>query len=116
MNDVAIIDHLLATGEILPSQLPTTTSWSPAKRLAAAVLASALIMLRDHQGDAVHARDVEEDLAWLRSDATGEPFAFLRLCEVFALDAAWVREVVVRWGRDRRSGRRRAFSMHRHAA
>lgn len=114
-GDGPIIDHLMATGEMLPSQLPVATSWSPEKRLAAAVLTSALISLRDRQHDALHEEEVTEDRAWVASDDVTSPFSFLRLCDVFGLEGGWVRQVVRRWSAAG-SGPRRAFSMHRHAA
>jgi len=114
-GDGAVIDHLMATGEILASQLPIATTWSPEKRLAAAVLASALISIRDRRCDLAHKEDFDEELAWVASDDVSAPFAFLRLCDVFGLEPLWVRQVVRRWGVGER-GRRRTFSMHRHAA
>jgi hypothetical protein len=115
-TDGAVINHLMATGEMLASQLPLATSWSPEKRLAAAVLTSALISLRDRQHDSRHRIDVEEDLAWLSSDDVRAPYAFLRLCDVFGLEPTWVRQVARGWGAAPESGRRRGFSMHRNAA
>jgi hypothetical protein len=114
-GDGAVIDHLMATGEIVPSQMPVVTLWSAEKRLAAAVLASALISLRDRRNDPLHRDEVAEDLAWLASDESASPYSFVPLCELFGLDAAWVRSVVERWAVIPRA-RRRAFSMHRHAA
>jgi hypothetical protein len=114
-GDARVIEHLLASGEMLASQMPVTTLWSPEKRLAAAVLASALVNVRDHYGDPARAAQVAEDREWIRSSATREPFCFLRLCDVFGLDPDWVREQVERWCRVKRA-RRAPFSMHRHAA
>lgn len=114
--DGTAIEHLMATGEILASQLPVASSWSPEKRLAAAVLTSALISLRDHQRDPQHRADVEEDLAWVASDDGRTPFSFLRLCDAFGLEPTWVREIVRRWASESGERRRRTFSMHRHAA
>ena len=120
-GDGAVINHLMATGEIVAAQLPVASSWSPEKRLAAAVLTSALISLRDHRHDAHHREEVEEDLAWLASDDGRSPYSFACLCDVFGLESSWVRGVVERWavapeadspGRSRQ----RTFSMHRHAA
>jgi hypothetical protein len=109
------VNHLLASGEVLPSQLPSVSSWSPEKKLAAAVLTSALICIRDHYGDEPYAEVVEEDLAWVASDDMTNGFSFLQLCEIFELDAAWVREVVERW-KTTEKRQRRPFSLHRHAA
>lgn len=114
--DGAAIEHLMASGEILASQLPVGTSWSPEKRLAAAVLTSALISLRDRHRDPQHQQDVEEDRAWVASDDVQAPFSFLRLCDVFGLEPTWVREIVRRWAAESGQRRRRTFSMHRHAA
>ena len=47
---LAVIDHLMAGGEMVPAQLPSATNWSAEKKLAAAVLASALVEVRDHHG------------------------------------------------------------------
>ncbi len=47
---LSVIDSLMAGGELLPAQLPVASHWSPEKRLAAAVLASALVEIRDHHG------------------------------------------------------------------
>ena len=109
------VNHLLASGELLPSQVPVASSWSPEKKLAAAVLTSALVCIRDHYGDEAHEEKVEEDLAWVASEDTTYAFSFLQLCDLFDLEAAWVREVVERWKTtDKRE--RRPFSLHRHAA
>ena len=113
--DVACIQHLMAAGEMLPSQVRTQSSWSPEKRLAGAVLASALVCVRDRHGDARHAEVVEEDLAWIYSEDAREPFSFLRLCDLFGLEPAWVRESVERWCRTAPE-RRRVFSLSRDAA
>lgn len=114
-RDGAVIEHLLASGEMLPSQLASASSWSPEKRLAAAVLTQALITIRDYAGDPSKRELVQEDLAWLRSDDAEEPYAFRRLCDVFGLEVDWVRENVERWQRATRTART-PFSMHRHAA
>jgi len=114
-HELASIEHLMAGGEVLPSQARSLSTWTPEKRLAGAVLASALVSVRDHHGDPRHADDVEEDLAWIRSDEPGELFDFRRLCDLFDLDAAWVRETVERWCRTAPQVRR-AFSLSRDAA
>lgn len=114
-NIGSTVNHLLAGGEMLPSQLSRASSWSPERKLAAAVLTSALVCIRDHYGDEVHAEIVEEDLAWVASDDMTHAFDFLPLCDVFGLDAAWVREVVERW-KTTEKGKRKPFSLHRHAA
>lgn len=114
-DDGSTVAHLLAGGELLPSQLPTATTWSPEKKLAGAVLTSALSCIRDHYGDAVHADNVEADLAWLADDDWQNPFGFLCLCELFGLDPGWVRARVEGWKRTER-GQRAPFSLHRNAA
>jgi hypothetical protein len=114
-HELASIEYLMAGGEVLPTQARSLSTWTPEKRLAGAVLASALVNVRDHHGDPHHADDVEEDLAWIRSDEPGELFDFQRLCDVFDLDAAWVRETVERWCRTAPQARR-AFSLSRDAA
>jgi hypothetical protein len=110
------VAHLLAGGEILRSQLARSTTWSPEKRLAAAVFTAALMHIRNHYGDPVHAETVREDLAWVASDDPTQPFGFVWLCEAFDLDPAWVRETVARWTRTERGARAAMFSLHRHAA
>jgi hypothetical protein len=114
-QDVMVIDHLLASGEMLPSQLPIASSWSPEKRLAAAVLSSALITIRDHCADPAYRELVDDELAWLHSDVS-HAFGFRHLCDLFDLDPAWVRQVVARWRRLRLAGVRTPFSLHRYAA
>ena len=114
-NIGSTVNHLLAGGEMLPSQLPSASSWSPEKKLAAAVLTSALISIRDHYGDEPYADAVEEDLGWVASDDMTNDFNFLHLCDVFGLDAAWVREVVERW-KVTEKRERKPFSLHRNAA
>jgi len=109
------VNHMLASGEMLPAQLPTASSWSPEKKLAAAVLTSALMFIREHHGDDAHAETVAEDLAWVASDDMTHSFNFLSLCDIFGLDAAWVRECVAEWRTAEKRSRRR-FSLHRHAA
>lgn len=109
------IEHMLASGEMLPAQLAAPSSWSPEKRLAGAVLASALVGVRDHAGDERYAEELHKDLAWIHSDDTAAPFCFLRLCDLFDLDPAWVRARVECW---RETGPRRGgvFSLRRAAA
>jgi hypothetical protein len=82
---------------MLASQLPSASSWSAEKRLAGAVLASALIEVRDRHDDPGYERRVDEDLKWIRSDDSEWPYSFVPLCEIFGLDPAYVREVVNRW-------------------
>ena len=114
-RDAEVLDHLLAGGEVLPTQAPQTSLWTPEKRLAAAVLTSALITIRDHHDRRSRRRDVEADLAWIHADDRGAPYCFLRLCDVFDLDPGWVRKNVAQWQRTV-PGPRVPFSLHRHAA
>jgi hypothetical protein len=94
---LAVIDHLMSGGELLPAQLPSATHWTPEKKLAAAVLASAMVEIRDHCGNPAHRRRVAEALEWVALDDTAWPFSFVRLCNLFDLDPEWVRGVVRRW-------------------
>jgi hypothetical protein len=84
-------------GDLLPTQLAKSSIWSAEKYLAAAVLDSALVEIRDHYGEKGHRRPVKEALEWVHSDDTEWPYAFIALCELFALDPAWVRERVAAW-------------------
>ena len=114
-SDIECIEHLMAAGEMVPAQIRTSSSWSPEKRLAGAVLASALVTVRDRYGDPRHAEDVAEDLEWIHSDDVQEDFSFLRLCDLFGLNPVWVRETVTRWCQSERR-QRRVFSLSRDAA
>jgi hypothetical protein len=108
-----VIDDLMAGGMLLPAQLPSPSLWSAEKRMAAAVLASALNDARYRPDKASHRRRVNEALQWIRSDDAEWPFSFLRLCALFDLDPEWVRAAVNR-SIDPASRRRRAN--YRHAA
>lgn len=89
-ENLKVLEHLFASGELLSSQLPSQSTWSPEKRLAGAVLASGLS---------------SGDFRWINSNKTDWPFSFLRLCELFELDPSWVRRTIVR--RDRTAESRR---------
>ena len=115
-NGLAVIDHLMAGGELLPSQLPSASCWTAEKRLAAAVLASALVEIRDHHGSRGHRRSVAEALEWVESDDGTWPFSFLRLCGLFALEVEWVRLVVRQWIGTPRAARKPVSFLYRHAA
>lgn len=115
-SDLAVIEELMSGGELLPSQLPTVSHWSPEKRLAAAVLASALIEIRDHHGSRAHRRRVTEALEWVAAEDGGWPFSFVRLCELFSLEVAWVREAVRRWIATPIGDRKAVPFLYRHAA
>jgi hypothetical protein len=94
---LSVLDDLMAGGEMLPAQLPTASHWSPEKKLAAAVLASALVEVRDHHGSPGHRRRVAEALEWIAVNDGSWPFSFVRLCELFGLEVEWVRGVVAGW-------------------
>jgi hypothetical protein len=96
-SDLAVLDNLMAAGQMLATQQASASDWSPEKRLAAAVLASALVEIRDHHADRSYGRRIEQDLEWIGSEEAEWPFSFVRLCQVFDLDPAWVREAVARW-------------------
>jgi hypothetical protein len=115
-REVPVLDHLLASGEILPSQLPSLSQWSPEKKLAAAVLGAALLEVRDHHDDVAYRRKVAEDIDWIFADDAHWPFSFVRLCDLFELEPEYVRTIVRRWQTSSRSGSQRQVSVHRHAA
>ena len=110
-----LIEHFQAGGEMVAAQLPSRSNWSPERKLAAAVLASALLHVRDHHGEAAHRRAVQQDLEWIRSDEVGWPYSFISLCHALELEPEWVRRMVQGWTLT--SGRRvRQISVHRTAA
>ncbi len=110
------IENLMASGEILPSQLPSQVDWSPCKKLAASVLASALVEIRDHAHEASYCRRIEEDVEWIGSNEVEWPFSFLRICDLLDLQPAWVRANVERWLSVPPSGRKRPGTPYRQAA
>lgn len=114
-NDLAVLDNLMAAGQMLSTQQPSASSWSPEKRLAAAVLASALVEVRDHHADRSYRRKIEQDLEWIDSEELEWPYSFVRLCQLFDLDPDWVREVVARW-RARPTSAGRPSTPYRQAA
>jgi len=63
---------------------------TPERRLAFAVLVDAIRRL---QQGAIGATDAE---AWLASNATDHPFAFLAICQAVGLDADFVRRGIRR--------------------
>lgn len=91
------LGHLLAHGTVVASLPPRSSTWSPEKRLAGAILASALVEIRDHQGDHGHGQSVRENLEWLAADDFEWPFSFVRLCQIFDLEPSWVRATVRCW-------------------
>ncbi len=92
-----IMARFMAAEIMTPAQLPSASNWSPEKRLAGAVLAAALVEVRDHHHDPAHRSLVVEDLQWIVCDDDGPPFSFIRLCHLFDLEPEWVRAVVQRW-------------------
>jgi hypothetical protein len=106
--------ELLTGGEILPSQLPSPSHWTPEVRLAAAVLAQAMADIRLRRRDGRDHIQVAAAVRWVRSADTHWPLAFLRVCELLQLEPQWVRDMVRRWlRRGGHTGRNTAF---RHAA
>jgi hypothetical protein len=91
------LEELMAGGGMMPAQLPVGCFWSPEKRLAGAVLAAALIEIRDHHADPKYHRLISEDLVWLRSNDGRDPYSFIRLCQLLNIEPVWVRETVHRW-------------------
>ena len=115
-HGLTVIDDLMAGGEMMPAQLPSASHWTPEKKLAAAVLASALVEIRDHHGNPAHRRRVAEALEWVQSDEATWPYSFVRLCELFELETQWVRGVVARWVGTPREERKPISFLYRQAA
>jgi hypothetical protein len=115
-SEFSILEHLMARGEIVPAQLPAPSNWTPEKRLAAAVFASALVEIRDHAGERRYRRRIADDMEWVTSEDSEWPFSFLRLCDLFHLEADWVRSVVRYWREEPNAYSRRTFSTFRQAA
>ena len=84
---------------VLPSQAVRPGPDTPERRLLAAVLEDAvrtyqqLAGVRDVRGRRLF-REVAE---WFDAEGGDTPFAFVRICEVLALDSAWVRTGLQRW-------------------
>ncbi len=114
--DLPELEHLLASGQILASQQPIQSEWSPCKKLAVAVLASALVEVRDHAHDQSYERRIQEDLEWIESDDAEWPFSFVRICELMNLETAWVRTMVDGWIAVPPSQRKRPVTPYRQAA
>lgn len=113
---LSVIDDLMSGGELLPAQLPSASHWTPEKKLAAAVLASALVEIRDHHGNPAHRRRVAEALEWVALDDTEWPYSFIRLCNLFDLEPQWVRGVVEGWVKVPREERKAISFLYRQAA
>jgi hypothetical protein len=91
------LEYLIASGPVVATLPPRATMWSPEMRLAGAILASALVEIRDHHGAHSHRNLVVENLRWVASEDTTWPFSFIRLCQLFDLEPSWVRAAVARW-------------------
>ena len=115
-RDAGIVGHLLASGEMLPSQLTSPSDWSPEKKLAGAVLAHTLIEIRDHHSDPHYRRRISQDLEWVSSIDTEWPYSFVPLCELFGLEPEYVRGIVAKWAQGVTVSQQRPWSAHRHAA
>lgn len=115
-NDLGLIEHWLAGGEMLPAQVAQPSVWTPEKRLAASVLRDALLSVRNATEEQARRHAVNEDLRWIYSDSTAWPYAFVPLCHAFGIDAEWVRRVVRGWQRQPRAERGRYAPRFRHAA
>ncbi len=115
-QELHVIEHLMAGGQMLSAQVSTASNWTPEKKLGGAVLASALVEIRDHHGDPHYRRRTAEDLEWIHADDAEWPFSFVRLCALFELDTDWVREVVARWVATPLAERTRPGTPYRHAA
>ncbi len=115
-RELGVIGHLLAGGEMMPAQMPSASNWTPEKKLAAAVLAQALVEVRDRHDERTYRQRVAEDLAWIFSDDAEWPYSFIPLCHLFGLEPDYVRGVVRAWTSVPTSGVPRQCSAHRHAA
>lgn len=115
-QDLDVLGHLMAGGQLLAAQQPSASDWSPEKKLAGAVLASALVEIRDHHGNPAYRRRIAEDLEWILSEDEQWPYSFRRLCALFDLDRVWVREIVQQWMSTPRDLRNRPNCPYRQAA
>jgi len=119
VEDIAATDWTF--DPLLPTQLVPVRkldTMEPETRLALAVLEDAVMTLRAVVG--VHtprARKLAaEARAWLVSDDTTYPFAFVSVCEHLGLDAAWLRAGVLLSCRLRpQDVRRRVVRLRRNA-
>ena len=93
----ALLDRLLVPDSLTPAQLSSPSNWSPEKRLAGAVLAAALVGIRDHHRDPAYRAQVVEDLEWLAGTDNTWPFSFVGICQIFDLDPTWVHAQVRHW-------------------
>ena len=116
-NDLSLIEHWLAGGEMLPAQMALPSSvWTPEKRLAAEVLRDALLSVRNGGAERSQQHAINEDLRWIQSDDTAWPYAFVPLCQLFGIDVGWVRRIVRGWQQQPAAERGRYAPRFRHAA
>lgn len=101
VEDQRVLRDLFEGGEILPTQLPSVSCWTPEVRLAAAVLGQAMADIRWRREDGKDHLLVNAALRWVRSDDGDWPYAFVRVCELLRLEPAWVRRRVRQWMRGR---------------
>jgi hypothetical protein len=114
-DGLAILQHLMAAGQMVSAQWPTPNKWTAEKQLAAAVFASALVEVRDQAGAPRRRQEVAETMEWILSDDVEWPYSFVRLCQLFDLEPEWVRAVVHHWLQAARKQTRRP-SVYRQAA
>ncbi len=110
------LENMMASGEMLPAQMPLQIEWSPCKKLAASVLASALVEIRDHSHDPSYKKRIAEDLEWIECGEVDWPFSFLRICDLLHFDPEWVVENVHRWLAVPPRERKKPLTPYRHAA
>lgn len=96
-----MMSHLFAPPAVDADQVPMhgrSRRESGELRLALAVLEDALrCALRHHDSRLVEQRQAaREAIAWMRCDDDAPPFTFVRICQLFDLDPAWIREKVHR--------------------
>jgi hypothetical protein len=96
-SDLPMLEHLLEGGGVVAAQAPSPCNWSPERRLAGAVLASALVEVREHHAKPGYRRAVGKDLEWIFSDDQQWPFSFVRLCQALGVEPDYVRVWVQRW-------------------
>ena len=63
----------------MPSQMSSDSNWSPATRLAGAVLGQTLMEIRDHFHEPRYRRRISQDLAWVDSNDRRWPYSFVPL-------------------------------------
>jgi hypothetical protein len=88
---------------ILPSQLLDTNhlgaARQPEKRLMLAVLEDGIATFQRGVRATTRAarREFDDVRAWLASDDTGWPYAFLNICHVLGFDPDYLRKGLARW-------------------